>query len=680
MSTEKNLKVSGFISSIKVRTKILLGFATVLVILAGVAGVGYFNLVTISHEMELLNHEVEEAEATVSVESHFFELEIHVREFAATSNMEDAKKARELAKKLRAEIAAASALFKDPEQVELMAEISKDFEIYVKDFEKIVKLDAEFQKLIHEVLDPQGDLFIQNLGKLLEDVVQEGNSDAANYVRAARMHGLKAENYANIMIGRKDDSFSKKVHHEFDEVHATMAALEKTLRTDMEKELFAELNKEFETYIKAFEKVVKDEHEIANLVHHEMAEAAEELIKAAEEIVAQVHAETAATRAETMATIENGELEMELMAAGGLILGFLLAWFLGNGLAKPVTAMTGAMQRLASGDNEVEIPARNRGDEIGEMAGAVEIFKANAIERVRLEAEAEEAERRAEREKKQAMQELADRFEANVGDVLKNVTSSTTELDATATSMSAVADRSLDEATAVASASEQASANVQTVASASEELSSSISEIARQVLESSRITSDAVVEAEKTNQSVAGLNDAARKIGDVVDMINDIASQTNLLALNATIEAARAGEAGKGFAVVASEVKNLATQTAKATDEIAGQITSMQQETTSAVDALSGITDTIGKINEIATSVSSAVEEQAAATQEITRNVEEASRGTQAVNENITSVSEASKETGTASTQVQAASRELAEQADQLNGAVSSFLDEVRTA
>ncbi len=343
-----------------------------------------------------------------------------------------------------------------------------------------------------------------------------------------------------------------------------------------------------------------------------------------------------------------------------------------------IAAITEEMTALAEGDLTIEISGAGRSDEIGHMAGAVEVFKANALERERLEAAAKEAEIRAEQEKKQAMEDLADKFEANVGDVLKSVTSATSQLDSTAGAMSQMAERSLNEATAVASASEQASANVQTVASASEELSSSISEISRQVLESSRITSEAVVEAEKTNHSVAGLNEAAQKIGDVVDMINDIASQTNLLALNATIEAARAGEAGKGFAVVASEVKNLANQTAKATEEIGGQIAAMQQETNSAVDALSGITDTIGKINEIATSVSSAVEEQSAATQEITRNVEEASRGTQEVNQNIASVSEASKETGTASTQVQSASKELAEQAGQLNDAVSDFLGEVR--
>jgi methyl-accepting chemotaxis protein len=357
-----------------------------------------------------------------------------------------------------------------------------------------------------------------------------------------------------------------------------------------------------------------------------------------------------------------------------------LSFFIGRVITRPIADITSAMRQLADGNTIVNIPAAERGDEIGDMADALLVFKENALEKEKLEHHQRDLSARTEAEKRQAMRDLADRFERNVGGILKDVTSASTELDATAQSMSQLAERSQERSDAVAMASEQASANVQTVASASEELSASIAEIARQVNDSTRITAEAVDKTERTNGSVVGLNEAAKKIGDVVELINDIASQTNLLALNATIEAARAGEAGKGFAVVASEVKNLANQTAGATGEIAGQIAAIQQETGDAVAALGEISQVIGKINDIVVSVASSVEEQAAATQEITRNVDEAAEGTQEVNRNIAAVSDAGKQTGTASGDVRDASQELSRNAEMLDEAVRSFLDDIRVA
>ena len=371
-----------------------------------------------------------------------------------------------------------------------------------------------------------------------------------------------------------------------------------------------------------------------------------------------------------------------LMAIIGLIGAAAIAgagYLLARSISRPVIEMTDAMGVLAGGDKTVEIPARDRADEIGAMAGAVQVFKDNMIRNDQLVAE-QEQERAAREERGRKIEGITENFDTAVANILETVASATTEMESTANAMSGTADRTMQQSSAVASASEQASANVQTVAAASEELASSIDEITRQVTESARITSEAVEQTETTNRSVVGLNEAAQKIGDVVELINDIASQTNLLALNATIEAARAGEAGKGFAVVASEVKNLATQTAKATEEIGGQIAAMQQETDGAVGALQGISETIGRINEIAASVSSAVEEQSAATQEIGRNVNEAAKGTQEVNENIAKVSEATSETGAASGQVMSASTELAKQADGLKSTVETFLADVRAA
>ena len=350
-----------------------------------------------------------------------------------------------------------------------------------------------------------------------------------------------------------------------------------------------------------------------------------------------------------------------------------------SGISRPITAMVEAMKKLASGETSTAIPAQGRKDEVGAMAAAVQVFKDNMITASRLEAE-QKAEQDRKEQRRKAVDTYIEDFDKSVGGMLEMVASASTELESTAKSMSSTAETAQQQSTAVAAASEQASTNVQTVASAAEELSSSISEISRQVAESTRITAQAVQETEKTNAQILGLADAAQRIGDVVKLINDIAGQTNLLALNATIEAARAGEAGKGFAVVASEVKSLAGQTAKATEEISAKIAEMQSATSLSVDAVQGIGHTIARINEIATTIASAVEEQGAATQEIARNVQQASAGTAEVSTNIVGVTKAANDTGAASTQVLGAAGELSKQSESLRTQVDTFLSKIRAA
>jgi methyl-accepting chemotaxis protein len=388
----------------------------------------------------------------------------------------------------------------------------------------------------------------------------------------------------------------------------------------------------------------------------------------------------AGAREQGQATYGNARLITFCIIGLTVLLTGIIGFVLARGTATPIVAMTSAMTTLAQGDLSITIPAQNQRDEIGNMAKAVQVFKDSAIKVKALEAEQAAAENRARQEKKRAMNELADSFQAQVGGIVDTVSSAASEMQTTAQSMTATAEETSRQANVVSAASEEASTNVQTVATAAEELSSSIAEISRQVTHSTQIAGQAVQEADRTNVTVQGLAEAAERIGAVVSLINDIASQTNLLALNATIEAARAGEAGKGFAVVASEVKNLANQTSKATDEIRSQISGMQDATGQAVSAIRSIGTIIAQVNDIATGIAAAVEEQSAATKEIARTVQNTAAGTAEVSTNIAGVTTAASETGAAATQVLTASGELAQQGELLRKEVDRFLSAVRAS
>jgi len=372
------------------------------------------------------------------------------------------------------------------------------------------------------------------------------------------------------------------------------------------------------------------------------------------------------------------KLMLTVGCLGLLMIVSAIIYLLARSLTKPVVQMTKAMARLADGDLSVEVPARDRKDEIGEMAAAVQVFKSNALDRQRLAAEQEAGKQRAALEKTTLMNKLATDFEANIGGLISGVTAAVSQLESSAKKMADTASQTKTKSDSVAMESSNTSANVMTIASATEELSSSVSEISRQVAHSAGVARHAVQKANHTNQMVGSLANAAQKIGEVVKLITDIAGQTKLLALNATIEAARAGEVGKGFAVVANEVKELAKQTTAATKEISDQISGIQGATNEAVEAIRDIGATIGEIDEISTSIAAAVEEQGVVTLDIAQNTQKAATGSKAVSGDISIVAAAADETGIAAAHVLDAASDLSQKANALRHDVTLFLETIR--
>ena len=380
------------------------------------------------------------------------------------------------------------------------------------------------------------------------------------------------------------------------------------------------------------------------------------------------------------AAAANSQRNLILGTVAILLGAIVLALLLGRGLSRPLAAITAVMNRLSGGEIDVTIPGSERRDELGTMASAVDVFRRSMIESRSMREAQEATKRQTELEKKALQRQMADRFETDVKSVVAAVARATTDMQRVTGQIATSVNGTSQRASAAAAASDAASASVNAVAAATEELASSVAEIGRQVTHSSHVAENAVDKVGQTTEMVSSLASAAEKIGDVLRLIGAIANQTNLLALNATIEAARAGEAGKGFAVVASEVKNLASQTAKATEEIAGQVAAIQSATGDCVTAIGGISDTIREISAIATTIAAAVEEQDSATREIARSVQQAATGTGEVSLNVTGASQSADQSRALADNVATATDQLGRQADALYKSVDTFLAGLREA
>jgi methyl-accepting chemotaxis protein len=467
-------------------------------------------------------------------------------------------------------------------------------------------------------------------------------------------------------------------------IRATYEAL---ISSPDERALYSEWSKLWDEYKKGADEVVvlsrKAAGQVAREAHELNSKKVNKIAMSADEILRKdIDLNNASAEKATTDAADNYGSALAMLAgiiAVVVIAGIGISFLMVRDVSRAIASIVKPMQVLGNGDLSAQVPHQGEKTEIGAMADALQVFKEALIAKKAADEEAaRDAEAKIERGRR--VDGITREFESIIGAIVETVTAASSQLEASAGSLSATADRSQGLATAVAAASEEATANVQSVASATEELTSSVNEISRQVQDSARMAGDAVGQARTTTERVSELSKAASRIGDVVELINTIAGQTNLLALNATIEAARAGEAGRGFAVVASEVKALAEQTAKATGEIGQQITGIQAATQDSVNAIRDISGTIEKLSEISSTIAAAVEEQGAATQEISRNVQQAAQGTQQVSANITDVQRGATETGSASSQVLAAAKSLSGDSGRLKAEVAKFLNSVRAA
>ncbi len=657
-SAGKAAYLANFRISKRISLLAALGFAG----LVGLSGVYLFGDSRIAAETALADHYDHLAQLARDIDSQALQMRRREKDFILRHDPKYAERYDTAADSVLADVASIQAMGISADVSGALAGIEAKIGEHRATFDKLVATTEQLG--YDEDFGLQGSL--RNAVHEVESILKTFDLDELT------VKMLMMRRHEKDFIMRGDDKYIARIDARRSEF---TPLLEAALIPASDKQEIVRLLDRYVRDFKAYAEAYKQERELRKQLSAIYAEAEpflEELFQKADEGDAAAGAALARLRGATRAAI--------LGIGGGILILFAgFAWVLAGSITRPVNRLTNVMTALASGDKSVDIPATANKDEVGDMARAVLVFKENMVRNDELQAKQDE-ERQARERRAERIARLTEGFDTKAREVVQMVSAAATELQQTAESMSATAEETSHQATAVSSASSQASANVQTVATATEEMSASISEIGRQVGQSAKIAAKAVDDAKMTNEAVRGMDEAAQKIGEVVTLINDIAGQTNLLALNATIEAARAGEAGKGFAVVAQEVKNLANQTAKATEEISAQIVSVQDETRGTVDAIEAIMSVINEISDIATTIASAVEEQGVSTQEIARNVQEAAKGTQEVNDNIGGVTTAAANTGAASNQVLESAQQLSAQAEGLRGEVERFLADVRAA
>jgi methyl-accepting chemotaxis protein len=670
--------ISPKLPSLRFRGKIMLGFAVVLAISAASMGIAYLGFERVSAGVASYRNSVSEADRARNIDRELISYRSLAQYYVATGKEEDGKAALAAEASLKDAIDQSMRGTTNPARLDQVTRLAREFTTFTKIFADILKVRSESGSVAQNQLTRGGASLRYKLDDLasiaaeaeLPAIELGAKQVAAQYQAATAL--------ANTFVINSDKTVATGALARLTFVENSLKAISSTDEKILQglKEISALLDE----YRQALSKLIDNSKSIDELTV-EMTESAAAIMQGASAMKADLVSDQQRLESESDAIVGETERLIVMLAAGGFLLGGVLALLLGRGISRPMTAMCKAMRELAGGNFDVVLPGLGRRDELGEMAGAVEEFKLQAIAKAERDAAAQDAQNRASSAARRTeLIRFADDFEAAVGSIVSNVSASAVQLESAAGTLTRTAETTQGLSSRVAGASEQASSNMQSVAAATEELSMSVDEIGRRVRESNKIAEAAVIQAEQTDGRIGKLSRAAQQIGDVVKLITAIAEQTNLLALNATIEAARAGDAGRGFAVVASEVKSLASQTAKATDEISSHILGMQGATQESVAAIKEIGGTIAQISTIASTIASAVEQQSSATQEIARSVQNVAQGTQEAAANIMQVNRGATETGSASEEVLNSAKTLSTESTRLREELDRFMANIRAA
>jgi methyl-accepting chemotaxis protein/CHASE3 domain sensor protein len=680
-NAQQHASLASTFANLQTATKVYAGFGLTLCLLVGLGAVSWTGLKASEDAMRQFSAQTKTASLLGEADTDMSDALSAAQEFIATGREDAPASFHKSLAQFQERLKTVGERMELADNRRLATEAMAFGGQFSKDFDRLVALRHEREELVTSIVNKLGARIRTAFSETVQLEKRGGSLDRTVIVAGFSEQFLLTRVLVARFIAEHRPEDLIRIRSDLTALQTKVKLLQSGLGDEQpSKAKLADIIPELPNYVAGIEKITALDAEIRAVREETM----EQNGRAANERISTIRqnamADQERLQSMTDAAVSSAKSLGLAVTVAALLLGGLLAWLISRAITRPLAGITQAMGRLAQGDLAIDVTNAQRRDEIGALARALEIFKINAQEMKRLEAEQAAAEQRAAAERKQAMMRLADNFEGAVQGIVETVATAATGMQRAATALSTTATQASERSTIVAAASEQASVNVQTVASATEELSASIGEIGHQVETSTRIAEQAVSDAERANTTIQGLVVATEQIGQVVELISGIAAQTNLLALNATIEAARAGEAGKGFAVVASEVKALATQTSRATDEIQSKVQEIQVATGGARMAIGGIGQIIGRMSEIATTIAAAIEEQGAATRDIASNVTQAAHGTEEVSSNIVGVSNAVQQTGAAASDVRTTSEALAVEADRLRREVSAFIATVRSA